>query len=42
MILSPVLMEEYADYGWAVAEQTCLAYQARYPDQVRCVPQSEL
>ena len=28
---------EFDDAGWGVAEQSCLAYQAHYPDQVRCV-----
>lgn len=37
MILGPALAPEYADSGWGVAEQSCLAYQAHYPDQVRCV-----
>lgn len=36
MVLSPVLMEEYADRGWVVSQQSCLAYRARYPDEVRC------
>lgn len=37
MALSPTLLPEYADNGWAVSQQTCVAYRARYPDEVRCL-----
>lgn len=36
MVLAPVLMEEYADRGWVVSQQSCLAYRSRYPGEVRC------
>lgn len=37
MLLSPALLPEYADHGWAVSRQTCLAYREHYPEQVRCM-----
>lgn len=37
MALSPTLLPEYADNGWAVARQSCVAYRARYPGEVRCL-----
>ncbi len=36
MLVSPVLVEEYAERGWVVARQSCLAYRDRYPGEVRC------
>lgn len=40
MILSPTEPPEYSGNGWAVSLETCLAYRARYPDEVRCVDET--
>ena len=39
-MLLPGPLPEYADHGWAVARQTCLAYQRYFPGQVRCVDET--
>lgn len=37
MFLSPAFPEEREGYGWPVSAQSCAAYQARYPAEVRCI-----
>lgn len=37
MVLSPTELPEFANYGWGVARDSCLAYRERYPAEVRCV-----
>ena len=40
MLLAPALLPEYADHGWAVSRQSCLAYREHYPEQVRCMDEA--
>ena len=36
MVLSPIVLPEWADSGWGVRAESCLAYQVQYPGEVRC------
>ncbi|MBX3269545.1 MAG: hypothetical protein KF729_04760 [Sandaracinaceae bacterium] len=37
MLLSPMALPEYAGHGWRVVRETCVAYRARFPEEVRCL-----